>query len=85
MYFVVVIMGTFLMQIFLSHYFHDIIRTSDMSRAEWSGCIVIGASPIAISIFIKLTPKSWIEKLPVEKIVNENKDDSNNMVVKRYS
>jgi hypothetical protein len=48
------------------------MSVSRLTKSEWGGCIVIGASPLIISFILKLTPTSWVELVPTSKYVNED-------------
>jgi len=58
-YFIAVVLGTFFGQFVLTHYFPGLTRTTSLTKQEWGGCIFVGATPLAISALLKLTPESW--------------------------
>jgi len=72
-YFLLVTIGEFFGQIAMVHYFPGITRTTNLSRTEWGGCMVIGFSPIILAPILKLTPERWLDKLNFKRLVDENK------------
>ena len=51
-----------------------------MSKREWGCCIIIGATSLAISALLKLTPTSWVEKIDTSKFADEDKQVSTNLM-----
>lgn len=84
LYFIVVVTGTFVLQVALTHYLPGITRTTSLTKSEWGGCIVIGASPLLISVLLKLTPEKWLTKVNVNRLVDENKVVENKGILKMY-
>jgi len=60
------------------------IRATSLTNSEWGVCIALGASPLLVSILLKLTPESWLSKVKLDKIVDENRDMSDNAILKKY-
>ena len=49
-----------------------------------SGCIVWGASVLVVAALLKLTPDTWIKKLPIT--IDENKKiDENDPLMRMYN
>lgn len=44
----------------------------------------MGSTPLLISVLLKLSPESWLEKVKVDKFIDENKDMSNNKILDKY-
>lgn len=66
--FLICFIGTFIGHILLTQYCPLLLRTMPTeSRSEWGGAIAVGASTLAIALLLKLTPKSWVEMLPVDR------------------
>lgn len=73
-YFLIVVVGTFAVQICMCEIasLATITGTMSMNRAEWGACIIIGATPLLISLLLKLTPDSWMIKYFSLKTINED-------------
>jgi len=84
-YFLVVVIGTFAAQIILTYYFPLMTRTTALKREEWGACIAIGATPLGIAALLKLTPEKWLDKVKVEKFVDENKAVEEGGILKMYN
>lgn len=83
-YFVIVVLGTFLVQLTILQWFPFLFRAVALETSEWGGCIVIGATPLLISVLLKLSPESWLAKIKIDKLVNEDKDMSGNAILDKY-
>lgn len=44
----------------------------------------MGASPLLISVLLKLTPESMLSKVRLDKLVDEDKDMSKNKILDKY-
>jgi hypothetical protein len=40
-----------------------VIRTVGMTQREWGACLMLGATPLLISVLLKCTPERWLTKL----------------------
>lgn len=85
LYFIAVVVGTFLAQLMFTHYLPGLTRTTALSREEWGGCMAVGATPLAISAILKLTPESWLSKVKVDKLIDENRKSENSGLLKVYN
>ena len=56
-----------------------------MDRSEWGGCLALGATPWLIAVLLKLTPERWLDKVRVDKIVNEDRTVENRGLLKLYN
>lgn len=66
--FLIVLVGTFVGHILLTQYCPLLLRTANsLTRSEWGGAIAVGASTLAVALLLKLTPKKWVEMLPVDR------------------
>lgn len=83
-YFIFVVLGTFLAQMLLTHYAPGLTRTTELSRTEWGACIVVGTTPLLISFLLKLLPAKLTENVKIDKLVDENKDMSDNRILAGY-
>lgn len=83
-YFLAVVLGTFFGQILLVHWFKGITRTTSISKAEWGTCIVIGSSSLLIAFLLKLTPDKLLDKLKMDKLVDENKNMDDNKALQMF-
>lgn len=73
-FFLIIVLGIFLIQVYGCNTFPGITRTVPIGTSEWGGCIVIGSTPILISFLLKLTPESWLDRMGVDKYVDEKKN-----------
>ena len=83
-YFLTVVFGTFAAQIILTRWFPALTRTTAISRTEWGSCVMIGATPLIIAPLLKLTPESWLKKMKLDKVVDENKSMEGNKLLAAY-
>lgn len=71
--FIGVFFGTFAAHITLVQCCSVLLRTvASESRGEWGGAIAVGASVLAIALLLKLTPSEWVERISVDRFVNED-------------
>lgn len=84
-YFILVVLGTGFGQVLLTHYFPGLTRTTSLTKPEWGGCIAVGATPLGISALLKLTPERWLEKVKVEKLIDENRKTEDTGILKLYN
>lgn len=59
-YFLAVLCGEFAFQFLFPA---AMIRTSPFNSREWGACLMIGATPLLISVLLKCTPTRWLRKL----------------------
>lgn len=59
--------------------------TTPLSRGEWGACVAIGATPLGIAALLKLTPESWLGRIKVDKLVDENRTTEATGVLKAYN
>lgn len=84
-YFLAIVIGTVALQILFNYYFPSLINVVRLSKSEWGGCIVMGASPLLISIILKLTPTRWVELVPTTKYMDENEVPEDNKVLSTWN
>ena len=63
LYFILVLIGVCAIQVAMIQWFPSISRTIPLTRAEWGGCICVGASPLIIAFILKLTPDALVRKI----------------------
>lgn len=69
----------------MTQYFSGLFRTTPLDRSEWGCCLAVGATPLLISVILKLTPERWLEKVKLDKLVNEDKVIENKGLLKLYN
>lgn len=70
-----VFFGTFVAHIALVQYCPVLLSTVSISKGEWGGAIAVGASVLAIGLVLKLTPESWVSRIPVDRFgVDEDQE-----------
>lgn len=50
-----------------------ILITTELTSKEFWSCVVLGSTALLGSMFIKLTPERWLDKLPSKMQMDENK------------
>jgi len=60
-------------------------RTTSISRTEWGTCMAIGTTPLLIAPLLKLTPEKWLQKMKLDKMVDENRNVDDNKLLKAYN
>lgn len=50
-----------------------LLGTTNLTSKEFWSCVVLGSTSLLGSMFIKLTPIRWLEKLPAKMTLDENK------------
>ena len=60
-------------QIIMVEWFGSITKTVSLTRSEWGGCIMTGASVLVVAWLLKFTPKALLKKIPFTKFVDEDK------------
>jgi len=63
-WFIGVIIAFSVMQYFQIQWFWWLTRTHTMKTSEWGGCIVVGMTPLVISLLLKMTPSAWLAHIP---------------------
>lgn len=61
-----------------------IMRTAELNKREWGMCLMIGATPLLISVLLKCTPRHWVEKLSGGPI-DETKEGPANALTKGFN
>ena len=84
-YFLAIVVGTFSLQIIFNYFFPELINAVRLTKSEWGACIVAGASPLLISIILKLTPQSWVDMVPTSKFINEDQSPKDNKVLNAWN
>lgn len=84
LYFILVVVGTFLVQVVITQYASGLTRTTPLTRTEWGACIVVGATPLLVAVLLKLAPEAWTERVRLDRLVDEGKDVSGNAVLAGY-
>jgi len=71
-YFLAVFCGEFAFQFLFPA---TMLRTVELGNREWGACLMMGATPLLISVLLKCTPERWLDKLRGGPcgIVNEEK------------
>lgn len=59
-YFIIVLCGEFAFQFFFPS---TMIQTRPLDKREWGACLMVGATPLLISVLLKCTPTKWLSKL----------------------
>ena len=62
----------FVVQVIAIQVFPGLTQTVSLNRSEWGVCIIVGASVLAISAILKLTPEKWVAG--VGKFIDEEKE-----------
>jgi hypothetical protein len=71
-YFLLVLAGEFALQYFTTQFFPAATRTCTLYKKEWGACLMLGSTPLLISVLLKCTPRKWVEKFDI-RIVDETK------------
>jgi len=80
MYFVIVVVGTFVGQIALTHYLPGLTRTTSLTLQEWGLCILVGSTSLGIAALLKLFKQEWTDKIKMDKMVDENKSENSGLL-----
>lgn len=83
-YFNIVVIGTFAAQILMCEFVPGITRTVPLSRGEWGACIAVGATPLLISMMLKLTPTSWLNRFFAWNPINEDTKQKKSGLLSAY-
>ena len=83
-YFLFVVALIIVVQIVMCQLFPGISHTVPMTKSEWGSCIVIGSTSLLISAILKLTPDSWIGKIPADRFVNEDTGVGSNKLLSTW-
>lgn len=62
-YFLVVVAGTVLVQVALCQLCSALAGTVPLGKSEWGACVVVGATPLLVSLLLKLTDIKWVTGL----------------------
>jgi hypothetical protein len=82
-YFLAVLVGEFTFQFLVPA---AMIRTASLNKREWGACLMVGATPLIVSVLLKCCKESWLEKFrggPC-RLVDERKA-MNNALVEGYN
>lgn len=79
-YFLAMITAICVTQVVMCQFFSGLTQTVPMSKREWGCCVIIGATSLAISALLKLTPTSWVENIDTNKFADEDKQVSTNLM-----
>jgi hypothetical protein len=71
-FFLGILLFTFSFQYILTNVFSSISGCKPLNKGEWGACLVVGSTPLLISVLLKLTPGSWVDRIPTENLANEN-------------
>jgi hypothetical protein len=74
-YFLAVLVGEFGLQFLFPAGF---IRTAALGQREWGACLMVGATPLLISVLLKCTPERWLESR-IFNAIDENKEMDNKL------
>mmetsp|Transcript_34255 Transcript_34255/g.25320 ORF Transcript_34255/g.25320 Transcript_34255/m.25320 type:complete len:218 (+) Transcript_34255:1405-2058(+) len=81
--FVLVVVATFALTVFEVQYLGKAFRVTALTSQETAACIIWGATILLVSIMMKLTPESWLPKMPI--LMDENKGiDPNDPLMAAY-
>jgi len=47
--------------------------------------MAIGTTPLLIAPLLKLTPEKWLQKMKLDKMVDENRNVDDNKLLKAYN
>ena len=64
--YILVMAGVFIFQIINVKYVFFLFHTIYLNNIALGKCIVWGATPLVISLLLKLTPEHWVERIPVK-------------------
>jgi len=62
-YFLLVVAATVVVQVALCQVCTALAGTVPLRRSEWGACVVVGATPLLVSLLLKLTPIKWVNDL----------------------
>ena len=62
----------------------DLFKGS-LNLQELGSCIVLGATTLLVSFIVKLTPDRLLDTIANNKVLDENKDMSDNKMLDRYN
>jgi hypothetical protein len=71
-FFLGILVFTFSFQYILTNVFSSIAGCKPLDKGEWGACLVVGSTPLLISVLLKLTPGSWVDRIPTDNLANEN-------------
>ena len=78
--FLFILLITIVAQVLQIQYFDAICMTHQLSREEWGGCVFMGSTVLAIAQLSKLLPDTLMDKVPISKLIDENKTMSNRVL-----
>ena len=84
-YLLYVVLATLAFQVAVTQYLPALFRTTPLDRSEWGGCLALGATPWLISVLLKLTPASWLAKVKLDKLVDEDRSMGNKAIINIYN
>lgn len=70
----------FIAQFVQVQYLNIITKTAPLTKEEWGGCIFIGSTVLAVDQLVKLIPDSVMDKIPIGKLIDENKAMNNRVL-----
>lgn len=75
-FFLGILVITFSFQYILTNIFYSIAGCVPLTKGEWGACLVVGSTPLLISVLLKLTPGAWVDRIPTDNLANEKTDPS---------
>jgi len=69
--FLFILLIIFVAQYVWCNYVFFLFNTYQISAQDFWTCVVWGATPLAISAIVKMSPEHWVEKMPIK--IDENK------------
>ena len=81
MYFLVIV-GECIMQVILVNVFGKFFRCYPLTGQEHAACILIAMVVLIVSTALKLTPPSWVDKIPIK--MDESKKIGDDDLVMNY-
>lgn len=79
-YFLGIFFGEILVQVCLNYYIPALTKQVVLSKQDWGSIVVVAFTVILVAFLLKLTPESWIAKIPTSKMVDEDRAVNNKVL-----
>jgi len=79
-YFLGILLAELAIQVILNLYLPGLTKQVQLSKQEWGSIVAVGATVIVIAFLLKLTPETWIDRIPTQKMVDEDKQIKNSLL-----
>lgn len=70
--FLAVLLGVVVVQYLMVQRLNVIFGTVELDRNEWGSCIFMGSTVLVVAALSKLIPDSIMDKVPIDKLINED-------------